>query len=57
MMMMCLFAFVVFVFVALCTRKVKGREMKAPAFYTVARCMPGGRLLLVDWHGDRWRHR
>ena len=44
MMMMCLFAFVVFMFVALCTRKVKGREMKAPAFYTVARCMPGGRL-------------
>ena len=27
MMMMCLFAFVVFVFVALCTRKVKGREI------------------------------
>ena len=44
MMMTCLFAFVVFMFVALCTRKVKGREMKAPAFYTVARCMPGGRL-------------
>ena len=32
MMMMCLFAFVAFVFVALCTRKVKGREMKAPRF-------------------------
>ena len=31
-MMMCLFAFVVFMFVALCTRKVKGREMKAPLF-------------------------
>ena len=43
-MMMCLFAFVVFVFVALCTRKVKGREMKDPAFYTIVRCMPGGRL-------------
>ena len=44
MMMMCLFAFVVFMFVALCTRKVKGREIMAAAFYTVARCMPGGRL-------------
>ena len=25
-------------------------------YSTVARCMPGGRLLLVDWHGDSWRH-
>ena len=24
---------------------------------TTARCVSGGRLLLVDWHGDRWRHR
>ena len=53
MMMMYLFAFVVFVFVALCTRKVKGREMKAPAFlYHCA--LHAGRTALIGRYFNRW---
>ena len=52
MMMMCLFAFVVFVFVALCTRKVKGREMKAPRF--LYRCaLHAGRTALIGRYFNR----